>query len=270
MESWAPASADPERGTRLHRLERLDLSVLHGPASRLRPVRRRRSSPWTSRPASASGTSSSATATVEYDVPTAPILIDVTVNGRRIPALIPSRPRASSRAESGHRGAIWPIESAPHPDGVPGNSSAPTQPFPTRPRTTVDQIILNRITDESSSTTRRAEAASDGGPGEFRIDGPTSALPSPTTTRSHNVGCISRLNIYHPPAANPPPGSSPRRTSRSTARPRLSCHRRKGCRENGIAQESRGLEGRTVYANHRFHRRRSTQGVPPPTPAAHR
>jgi quinoprotein glucose dehydrogenase len=69
-----------------------------------------------------------------YDNPTAPNLLNVTVDGRRC------RPGADDEAglryafdrETGE--PIWPIEERPVPQStVPGEQTSPTQPFPTRP-----------------------------------------------------------------------------------------------------------------------------------------
>src|SRR3954452_11376613 len=70
-----------------------------------------------------------------YDMSSAPILADITVNGRAIKAV----------AVGGKQGAlyvfdrvtgqpVWPIEERPVPQSdVPGEKTSPTQPFPTRP-----------------------------------------------------------------------------------------------------------------------------------------
>jgi len=70
-----------------------------------------------------------------YDMSSAPILADITVNGRAIKAV----------AVGGKQGAlyvfdrvsgqpVWPIEERPVPQSdVPGEKTSPTQPFPTKP-----------------------------------------------------------------------------------------------------------------------------------------
>ena len=84
-----------------------------------------------------------------YDIPTAPILMDLTVNGRRIPALIQNTKQGLIFALNRETGEpIWPIEERPvMQTEVPGNYTAPTQPYPTRPEP-LDRIVLNGITDE--------------------------------------------------------------------------------------------------------------------------
>ena len=82
-----------------------------------------------------------------YDIPTAPILMDLTVNGRRIPALIQNTKQGLIFAFNRETGEpIWPIEERPvMQTEVPGNYTSPTQPYPTRPEP-LDRIVLNGIT----------------------------------------------------------------------------------------------------------------------------
>jgi quinoprotein glucose dehydrogenase len=71
----------------------------------------------------------------DYDNPTAPVLADITVNGRRIKAVIQVTKQAFAFVFDRVTGApVWPIEERPVPTStVPGEWTAPTQPFPTRP-----------------------------------------------------------------------------------------------------------------------------------------
>ena len=71
----------------------------------------------------------------DYDLPCAPILFDMTVNGRRIKALAQPTKQAFLFVLNRETGApIWPIEERPVPQStVPGEKSSPTQPFPTKP-----------------------------------------------------------------------------------------------------------------------------------------
>ena len=70
-----------------------------------------------------------------YDTSTAPVLMDVTVNGRNIPAVVQITKQAFAYAFNRETGEpIWPIEERPVPaSGIPGEHLAETQPFPTRP-----------------------------------------------------------------------------------------------------------------------------------------
>lgn len=70
-----------------------------------------------------------------YDTPTAPILMDVNVNGRRIPGLFQVTKQAYVYSFNRVTGEpIWPIELRPAPPSkVPGEKLATMQPHPTRP-----------------------------------------------------------------------------------------------------------------------------------------
>ena len=72
----------------------------------------------------------------DYDVPCAPILADITVDGRRIKAIAqPSKQGWVYVFDRTTGQPVWPIEERPVPQGdVPGEWYSPTQPFPTKPR----------------------------------------------------------------------------------------------------------------------------------------
>ena len=96
----------------------------------------RASSRSTSRPASGSGTSSSSTIPIwDYDVPCAPILADITVDGRAIKAIAQPTKQGWVYVFDRVTGEpVWPIEERPVPAGdIPGETYSPTQPFPTKP-----------------------------------------------------------------------------------------------------------------------------------------
>ncbi len=71
----------------------------------------------------------------DYDPPTAPILMDLTVDGRDIKAVVQLTKQAFAFAFDRVTGEpIWPIEERPVPQSnVPGEATSPTQPFPTKP-----------------------------------------------------------------------------------------------------------------------------------------
>jgi glucose dehydrogenase len=71
----------------------------------------------------------------DYDLPAAPILTDITVNGRKVKALAQVSKQAYVYVLDRVTGQpIWPIEERPVPKGdVPGEWYSPTQPVPTRP-----------------------------------------------------------------------------------------------------------------------------------------
>ena len=71
----------------------------------------------------------------DYDLPTAPVLLDLVVDGREIPALAQVSKQAFTFVFDRRTGEpVWPIEERPvAPSTVPGEKTAPTQPFPTKP-----------------------------------------------------------------------------------------------------------------------------------------
>ena len=70
-----------------------------------------------------------------YDTSTAPVLMDVTVDGQDIPAVVQITKQAFAYAFNRETGEpIWPIEEMAVPKSkVPGEHLSPTQPRPTRP-----------------------------------------------------------------------------------------------------------------------------------------
>ena len=71
----------------------------------------------------------------DYDFPAAPILGDITVDGRRISAVIQVSKQAFTYAfDRGTGEPVWPIdERSVAQSTVPGEQTAATQPFPTKP-----------------------------------------------------------------------------------------------------------------------------------------
>ena len=71
----------------------------------------------------------------DMDIPCAPILADIIVNGRTIKAVAQPTKQAFLYVFDRVTGQpIWPIEERPVPQGdVPGEKYSPTQPFPTKP-----------------------------------------------------------------------------------------------------------------------------------------
>ena len=71
----------------------------------------------------------------DYDFPTGANLLDLTVDGREIKALVQVSKQAFTFVLDRVTGEpVWPIEERPVPAGnVPGERYSPTQPFPTRP-----------------------------------------------------------------------------------------------------------------------------------------
>ena len=71
----------------------------------------------------------------DYDLPAAPILVDITVDGRDIRALAQVTKQGFVFVLDRVTGKpVWPIEERPVPAStVPGESASPTQPYPTKP-----------------------------------------------------------------------------------------------------------------------------------------
>ena len=85
----------------------------------------------------------------DYDLPAAPTLVDITVDGRDIKAVAQISKQGFTYVFDRVTGEpVWPIEERPvAQSSVPGERSAPTQPFPTKPPAfdrqglTVDDLI---------------------------------------------------------------------------------------------------------------------------------
>ncbi|MCY3929577.1 MAG: pyrroloquinoline quinone-dependent dehydrogenase [Acidobacteria bacterium] len=71
----------------------------------------------------------------DYDVPAAPNLVDITVDGREIKAVAQITKQGFIYVFDRRTGeAVWPIEEREVPQtDVPGERTSPTQPFPTKP-----------------------------------------------------------------------------------------------------------------------------------------
>ncbi|MBM3770132.1 MAG: pyrroloquinoline quinone-dependent dehydrogenase [Acidimicrobiia bacterium] len=71
----------------------------------------------------------------DYDVPCAPILADITVNGQRIKAIAqPTKQGFLFLFDRVTGKPVWPIEERPVEKGtLPSETYSPTQPFPTKP-----------------------------------------------------------------------------------------------------------------------------------------
>ena len=71
----------------------------------------------------------------DYDPPAAPILMDLTVDGRDIKAVAQISKQAFTYVFDRVTGEpVWPIEERPVPQSsTPGEVTSPTQPFPTKP-----------------------------------------------------------------------------------------------------------------------------------------
>ncbi|MEX2497042.1 MAG: PQQ-binding-like beta-propeller repeat protein [Woeseia sp.] len=70
-----------------------------------------------------------------YDTPTAPVLLDVNVDGEEIPIVVQVTKQSFAYTFNRETGEpVWPIEERPVPASrMPGEKLSKTQPFPTRP-----------------------------------------------------------------------------------------------------------------------------------------
>lgn len=112
----------------------------------------------------------------DYDPPSAPILADITVNGRPVKAVVQLTKTAFAFVFDRTTGKpLWPIEERAVPQSdAPGERTSPTQPFPTRPAA-FDRQGLSRedLIDFTPEVKRLALAAVEG----YRL-GPLFTPPS--------------------------------------------------------------------------------------------
>ena len=146
-----------------------------------------------------------------YDLPTPPMLMDLVVDGQAIPALIQNTKQGLVFAFNRETGEpIWPIQDREvFQTQVPGNYTAPTQPFPTWPEP-VDGIVTNGLTEEfvidyTPELKEQAMVILNG----YRVGG----LYVPALPQGHendyinNIGCIGAGNVIpHPPVGDPSTG----------------------------------------------------------------
>jgi quinoprotein glucose dehydrogenase len=145
-----------------------------------------------------------------YDTPTAPILMDVNVNGQPVPGVFQATKQAFLYALNRETGEpIWPIEERPVPASeVPGEKLSPTQPHPTRPAPyDIQGLSEDDLVDFTPELRQRALAALEG----IRI-GPLFLPPlhrdNPQGLKGSYMcpGGGGGANITHPPAADPENG----------------------------------------------------------------
>ncbi len=144
------------------------------------------------------------------DTPTAPLLMDVMVEGRLIPGVFQATKQAflySFNRETGE--PIWPIVERPVPQSeVPGEQLSPTQPFPTKPAA-YDIQVLNEDGLIDFTPELKAEALAI--VAEYRLGG----IFNPPMQKDNPDGLVGSAwcpgelggtNITGPPAADPSTG----------------------------------------------------------------
>lgn len=133
----------------------------------------------------------------DMDIPCAPILADITINGKTVKAL--AQPTKQSflyvfNRETGE--PIWPIVERPVPQGdVPGEWYSPTQPFPTKPPAYDNQgvssdSLINFTPELRAEAERIVEKYRIGPlftpPSVSKIGGPLGTIVSPGATGGAN------------------------------------------------------------------------------------
>jgi quinoprotein glucose dehydrogenase len=151
-----------------------------------------------------------------YDTSTAPVLMDVTVNGQRIPGVFQVGKQAFLYAFNRETGdPIWPIEERPVPASlVPGEKLSPTQPFPTKPAPFDMQGLSEAdLVDFTPEIKQKALAAVEDislgplfHPPLHRDNGLKSPSGKPIRGAYWCPGSSGGVNITHPPAADPTTG----------------------------------------------------------------
>lgn len=127
----------------------------------------------------------------DFDLPAPPVLLNVTVDGRQIPAVAQVTKQGFVFVFDRRDGTpVWPIEERPVPQStVPGEHTAATQPFPSLPEPFEAQGIsadrLNNLTPEIFEEARRITE-------NYRL-GP---LYTPPSVKNKN----SRGTLYSPSA----------------------------------------------------------------------
>jgi glucose dehydrogenase len=94
-----------------------------------------------------------------YDNPVAPILLNTRMNGRETPIVVQTTKQSFAYTFNRVTGEpVWPIEERPVPQSrVPGEKTSPTQPFPTRPAAYEQQgIAIDDLIDYTPELRRRA------------------------------------------------------------------------------------------------------------------
>jgi glucose dehydrogenase len=146
-----------------------------------------------------------------YDTSTAPIVLDVTVGGRRIPGVFQATKQAILYAFNRQTGEpIWGFEERPVPPSkVPGEKLSPTQPFPIKP---APYEFIGRSEEHLIDYTPQIKELARKRATELGLFAPPF---NPPTHRGNPDGApparfypgeTGGTNITHPPAADPTTG----------------------------------------------------------------
>lgn len=112
----------------------------------------------------------------DYDLPAAPMLLTLTVGGRRIDAVVQLTKQGFAFAFDRVTGEpVWPIEERPVPaSDVPGEQAWPTQPFPVKPPPFAEQGVT---LEDAFDLTAPLKSAAQQELGKYRL-GPLYTPPS--------------------------------------------------------------------------------------------
>jgi quinoprotein glucose dehydrogenase len=152
----------------------------------------------------------------DYDLSSAPILLDINVNGRPIKAVaLPSKEAFLYVFDRITGQPVWPIEERPVPQSdVPMEKTSPTQPFPTRPpayarqSVGIDDLIdfTPELREEAKKVVSRYRLGPMFLPGVVStVDGPLAALTIGTTAGGTNwpgAGADPDAHIVYAQASN--------------------------------------------------------------------
>jgi quinoprotein glucose dehydrogenase len=168
----------------------------------------------------------------DYDLSSAPILLDISVNGKPIKAVaVPSKEAFLYVFDRITGQPVWPIEERPVPQSdVPMEKTSPTQPFPTKPpayarqAVTIDELIdfTPQLREEAKQLVSKYRLGPMFLPGVVsKAEGPLAALTLGTAGGGTNwpgAGADPETHIVYAQAANagvvpiglvePPPGFS--------------------------------------------------------------
>src|SRR2546421_10804938 len=152
----------------------------------------------------------------DYDLSSAPILMDITVNGKAIKAVAQPSKEAFLYVFDRITGQpVWPIEEKPVPQSdVPMEKTSPTQPFPTRPpayarqAVTVDELVnfTPELNEQAKQLVSRYRLGPMFLPGVVsKTEGPIAALTIGTTGGGTNwpgAGADPETHVVYAQAAN--------------------------------------------------------------------
>jgi glucose dehydrogenase len=152
----------------------------------------------------------------DYDLSSAPILLDINVNGKPIKAVaLPSKEAFLYVFDRITGQPVWPIEERPVPQSdVPGEKTSPTQPFPTKPPAYARQSVglddLIDFTPELNAEARRIVSRYRLGPMFLpgvvsKVEGPVAALTIATTAGGTNwpgAGADPENHVVYAQASN--------------------------------------------------------------------